>query len=84
MKKFISSGYGAVMLIALVALPSLAQQVKRPEYDITNYVIDAALAPAERKLNATVDVTFVPGEDARTFFFELNGSLKVDSVISRR
>ncbi len=80
MKKFISSGSGAVLLLALFALPSLAQQVKRTQFDVTNYVIDATLVPTERKLVATADVTIVPGEDARTFFFELNGSLKVDSV----
>jgi len=81
MKKFISSGFGAVLLLALLTLPSLAQQVKRTQFDVTNYVIDAALVPTERKLNATADVTLIPGEDARTFFFELNGSLKVDSVV---
>lgn len=64
----------------LLALPTLAQQVKRSAFDVTNYVMDVSLVPAERKMNATVDVTFVPLEDTRTVFFELNGSLKVDSV----
>jgi tetratricopeptide (TPR) repeat protein len=81
MKKFISSGFRAMLLLALFALPTLAQQVKRTQFDVTNYVIDATLVPTERKLIATADVTIVPGEDARTFFFELNGSLKVDSVV---
>ena len=38
------------------------------------------LVPAERKINATVDVTFTPLEDTRSVSFELNGSLKVDTI----
>jgi hypothetical protein len=39
--------------------------------------MDVALAPSENKLNATVDVNFIPLEDTRSVTFELNGSLKV-------
>jgi hypothetical protein len=47
---------------------------------LQGYQIDAQLDPIENKLTATADVSFVPGEDTRSVTFELNGSLKVDSV----
>ncbi|MEP7076143.1 MAG: M1 family aminopeptidase, partial [Acidobacteriota bacterium] len=65
---------------ALLIIPAAAQQVKRSPFDVTNYVMDVALSPNERKLNATVDVTFTPLEDTRNVSFELNGSLKIDSI----
>jgi hypothetical protein len=64
----------------LLSIPALAQQVKHSPFDVTNYVIDVSLAPTERKLNATVDVTYTPLEDTRTVSFELNGSLKIDTI----
>ena len=71
----------SLALFTLAAcLPTLAQQVKRTPFDVTNYVMDVSLAPMERKLTATTDVTFVPLEDTRSVSFELNGSLKVDSI----
>src|SRR5436190_534931 len=65
---------------AALTLSIYAQQVKRTPFDVTNYVMDVSLVPSDRKLNATVDVTFVPLEDTRSVAFELNGSLKVDSI----
>ncbi len=56
------------------------QQPQRAKFDVTNYVIDAQLSPAEHRLSATTDVTFTLLEDTRTVAFELNGSLKADSV----
>ncbi|MFN6962242.1 MAG: M1 family aminopeptidase [Pyrinomonadaceae bacterium] len=70
----------AAMLIAVGSLSSHAQQAKRTPFDVTNYVIDAVLSPTENKLAATTDVTFVPLEDTRTVTFELNGSLRVDTI----
>ena len=67
-------------LVVTLAATSFAQQVQRTPFDVTNYLIDAQLAPDENKLSATADVSFVPKEDTRTVSFELNGSLKVDSV----
>jgi len=58
----------------------LAQQVQRSPFDVKNYVMDVSLEPSENRLNATVDVNFVPGEDTRSVTFELNGSLKVESI----
>jgi len=67
-------------LIFVLSATVFAQQVQRSKFDVTNYQIDAQLTPSENKLTATADVSFVPQEDTRTVSFELNGSLKVDSV----
>jgi tetratricopeptide (TPR) repeat protein len=68
------------VIVAASSLFASGQQVKRSAFDVTNYTMDVALQPVENKLNATADVTFTPLEDARTFTFELNGSLKVDTI----
>lgn len=81
MTKLIRNGSLILGIALLLTLPIAAQQIKRTPFDVTNYVIDAALSPAERKLTATVDVTFTPLEDTRAVAFELNGSLKIDSII---
>src|SRR5437868_4792217 len=70
----------AAFFTTLLSLPLVAQQVKRTPFDVTNYLIDVAISPSERKLTATVDVSFTPLEDTRSVAFELNGSLKVDSI----
>src|SRR5687768_4411365 len=57
-----------------------AQQAKKPSFDVTNYVMDVQLSPVDNQLTATVDVTFVPAETTRTVSFELNGSLKVNTI----
>ncbi|MBP6002138.1 MAG: tetratricopeptide repeat protein [Pyrinomonadaceae bacterium] len=80
MKKLLRNVLIAAAVLSVLSLPSVAQQVKRTPFDVTNYQMDVALVPAERKINATVDVTFTPLEDTRSITFELNGSLKVDSV----
>lgn len=70
----------ALAIVGLMSVVSFAQQVKRPQFDVTGYVIDAQLDPADNKLTATTDVTFVPSEDTRNVSFELNGSLKIDTI----
>lgn len=71
--------FGFVLAVfALTATFAAAQQ--RARYDVTNYRIDAQILPAENRLTTTADVTFVPQETTRTIVFELNGSLKVESV----
>src|SRR4029078_7536729 len=65
---------------AFLSLPVFSQAVKRAAFDVTHYTMDVALSPNERKMTATVDVIFVPQEDTRSVAFELNASLKVDSV----
>ena len=80
MKKFIRSAFNIALLGSLLTLPLIAQQVKRAQFDVTNYVMDVVLSPSEHKLNANVDVTFKPLEDTRSVAFELNGSLKIDTI----
>lgn len=80
MNTFIKRGLKAGLISLLLLAPAYSQAVKRTPFDVTNYVMDVGLVPAERRLNATVDVTFVPLEDTRSVAFELNGSLKVESV----
>ena len=49
-------------------------------YDITNYRIEAQLVPEQHLLRAGADITILPLEPTRSLVFELNGSLKVESV----
>ncbi len=72
--------FGLISALTLLSFATFAQQVKRPSFDVTNYLMDVALAPGENKLNATVDVNFVPLEDTRSVTFELNGSLKIETI----
>lgn len=80
MTKFIRCGSMIAFLAVLFTLPALAQTVKHSSFDVTRYVMDVQLSPTERKIDATVDVTFTPLEDTRSVAFELNGSLKIDSI----
>lgn len=80
MTKFISGVVRLSLLAVLFTLAVAAQTVKRTPFDVTNYVMDVSLAPAERKLTATVDVAFTPLENTRSVSFELNGSLKIDTI----
>ena len=69
------------LLTALCAFTAFAQQqVQRAPFDVTSYQMDVQLVPNENKLNATVDVNFTPLADTRTVSFELNGSLKIESI----
>lgn len=62
------------------AVPAYSQQIQRTPFDVTSYQIDAQLSPLENKLTATTDVTFVPLEDTRSVSFEMNGSLKIETI----
>lgn len=75
---FRAFGLGAAVLVFSFA--ALAQQIQRAPFDVTNYRMDVQLAPGDNRLSATVDVDFVPAADTRTVEFELNGSLKIESV----
>ena len=74
--KILGLGLSAVLFSAGAA----AQQVQRAPFDVNDYKMDVQLMPNENKLNATVDVRFTPEEDTRTVSFELNGSLKIESI----
>src|SRR4029079_3678050 len=80
MKNHFKIAFYAAGLATLLSISAFGQTAQRSPFDVTHYQIDAALAPSEKKLSATADVTFTPLEDTRTVTFELNGSLKIDSI----
>jgi len=80
MKNLLRTAAFTAAILAAGSILTAAQQVKRAAFDVTSYTMDVALQPAENKMIATVDVSVVPQEDTRSFAFELNGSLKVDSI----
>ena len=80
MNQIIRNVLRAAVALTVFSIPILAQQVKRAAFDVTNYVMDVSLVPTDRKMIATVDVSFFPLEDTRSVAFELNGSLKIDSI----
>ncbi|HEX8286507.1 MAG TPA: M1 family aminopeptidase [Pyrinomonadaceae bacterium] len=80
MKNFNKVVFQIIGIVLLFSSASYAQQIQRTPFDVKHYLMDVVLEPAENRLNATVDVTFVPLEDTRSVTFELNGSLKVESV----
>ena len=81
-KRFFPSLVLVSAVIFLSVFSVLAQQqVQRAPFDVTNYRIDAQLVPSENQLQAVADVTFTPQAETRTVAFELNGSLKVESVL---
>ena len=56
------------------------QPGQRARFDVNNYRIVVELNPAQHLLTAAADVTFTPLDNTRSVVFELNGSLKVESV----
>lgn len=71
------------ILLTVFAAGAFAQQPQPPgrtRFDITDYRMEVELRPAEHILRATGDVTFIPLDATRSVVFELNGSLKVDSI----
>lgn len=80
MQRFI--GYLTAIAAAIIvgSVPALAQSVKHTPFDVTSYKMTVALEPNSRHLAATVDVGFTPLENARSVVFELNGSLKIESI----
>jgi tetratricopeptide (TPR) repeat protein len=70
-------------LAALAVGVSAQQPAPQPaasRFDITNYRIEAQLIPDQHTLRAGADVTLIPQEATRSLVFELNGSLKVESI----
>lgn len=80
MKKFIKLSFKIFAALSLLSLPAFAQQVQHAPFDVTSYQMDVSIAPYEQKITATVDVAFTPLADTRSVEFELNGSLKIDSI----
>lgn len=74
-----------VLFAALVMASSGFAQQPAPQqaaskFDVTNYRIEAQLIPDQHMLRAGADITVVPLESTRSLVFELNGSLKVESI----
>ena len=68
------------MAITFLSFAAFAQQVQRADFDITDYKMDVQILPDDNKLNATVDVYFTPRRKPEHVTFELNGSIKIDSI----
>ena len=69
-----------ILTAAFFSVNSFSQQIQRTPFDVANYKMDVQLSPAENKLQALADVTFTPQQETRSVTFELNGSLKVETV----
>ncbi|MGB9180674.1 MAG: M1 family aminopeptidase [Pyrinomonadaceae bacterium] len=83
LKRFNSIAFALVALLALLTATASAQQpAPQPgsRYDITNYRIEAQLIPDQHILRAGADITLTPFEATRSLIFELNGSLKIESI----
>lgn len=80
MRNFQRQILGLAVVTLVFSASAFSQQIQRTPFDVTSYQIDAQLLPAENRLAATTDVTFTPLEDTRSISFELNGSLKVESI----
>src|ERR1700722_3136965 len=74
----------ARVLLLLTALLGLAGPhlfaAERSNINITGYVIDAQLDPAQHTLKATARVTFTATDTVSSAIFELHNALKVNSV----
>jgi aminopeptidase N len=68
------------LLCLLISTGAQAQQAGRTRFDVTNYRIEAQLIPDQHLLRAGAEVTFTPLDATRSIIFELNGSLKVESI----
>jgi hypothetical protein len=71
---------GVIVAFGFFSILGYSQQVQRAPFDVTNYKMDVQLNPVENKLQAVVDVSLTPLQETRSISFELNGSLKVESV----
>ena len=83
-KPIIPRVFGTAVATVALALGVQAQQPAPQQmasrFDVTNYRIEAQLIPDQHMLRAGADITFVPLDATRSVVFELNGSLKVESI----
>ena len=74
----------SLALLVCVARVGAAQQPAPQQvasrFDVTNYRIEAQIIPDQHLLRAGADITLIPLDATRSVVFELNGSLKVDSI----
>src|SRR5690349_12078217 len=82
--KLIGPSLRALFVVSILALAVNAQQPAPQQaasrFDVTNYRIEAQIIPDQHVLRAGADVTFIPLDATRSVVFELNGSLKVESI----
>jgi aminopeptidase N len=82
--KLIFPGLMAVLAMLTLTLSARSQQPAPQQtagrFDVTHYRIEAQIIPEQHVLRAGADVTFVPLDATRSVVFELNGSLKVESI----
>ena len=73
-----------VFSLLTLALSASAQQPAPQQaasrFDVTNYRIEVQIIPEQHLLRAGADVTFVPLDATRSVVFELNGSLKIETL----
>jgi aminopeptidase N len=71
-------------LLFMVALSANAQQPAPQQaasrFDVTSYRIEAQIIPDQHLLRAGADISLIPLESTRSIVFELNGSLKIESI----
>src|SRR5215218_5742963 len=70
----------SLLCLGVAATVQAQQTPGRSRFDVTNYRIEAQIIPDQHLLRAGADVTFTPLDATRSVVFELNGSLKVESI----
>lgn len=82
--KPIFAGLMAALAVLTLALAGNAQQPAPQQaasrFDITHYRIEAQIIPEQHTLRAGADITFTPLDATRSVVFELNGSLKIETI----
>ncbi len=78
--QMVSSVVVVLFVTALVSAQQPAPQQAASKFDITNYRIEAQLIPEQHMLRAGADISVIPLEPTRSLVFELNGSLRVESI----
>jgi len=66
--------------LSVVQAQQPAPQQAASRFDVTNYRIEAQIIPDQHMLRAGADITLIPLDATRSVVFELNGSLKVESI----
>src|SRR5881394_3439858 len=82
--KSIFPGLMAALAVLTLAVAGMSQQPAPQQpasrFDVTHYRIEAQIIPEQHLLRAGADVTFTPLDATRSVVFELNGSLKIESI----
>lgn len=82
--KSIVPRFAAALAVLMLPLAAQSQQPAPQQaasrFDVTHYRIEAQIIPDQHLLRAGADVTFTPLDATRSVVFELNGSLKVESI----